>query len=285
MDGAKQHSRLRKDLAEPINRYFHDPVAGWIVNVLKDTRVMPDQVTYTSILIGLASAYFFGIGTAASMMPAGILLEVVLILDCVDGQLARAKGCSSDWGRILDGIAGYISYLAVLFGIMIGLKSQYGALSAIGVTVILKAISYDYCKLGITTMLEKGYDGNQKEIFDTCQKIGNNPSTVLKIYFFYLRVQEFIFRGRWRSVAWFEEKIAAGAHEYELTPEQRGRFGEISQKLMVVWRWNGSDFPLFLLAASAVLGFLEPCLIPLPWFLALQYLMTMVYHLLLHKGL
>jgi phosphatidylglycerophosphate synthase len=195
-----------EDLVEPVNRYINNTIAAAIVKFLKRTPITPNQVTYASIFIGLISAYRFSLGTGFSMAQGGLLLEGVLILDCVDGQLARAKGCSSDWGRLLDGIAGYIIHLAVLLGFMVGLKDHYVALSVIGAVTILKAISYDYCKLSMNTLIQKGYDGSQKEIYDTYQKIRGNSSFTLKLYFYYLQVQQTLFGGRWFTLDHFGEK-------------------------------------------------------------------------------
>ena len=77
-----------KEIIEPVNRYFHNPIAASIVQALKDTWVTPNQVTYVSVFVGLVSAYTFSLGTLQAFFFAGILLEVVLILDCVDGQMA-----------------------------------------------------------------------------------------------------------------------------------------------------------------------------------------------------
>ncbi len=183
------------ELIEPVNRYYHNSIAAQIVNVLKNTWVTPDQVTYTSIFIGLISAYVFSLGTPGSFLLAGITLELVLILDCVDGQLARVKKCASDWGRLLDGIAGYIIYLAVLGGIMIGLGKDYIVLVIFGSITILRGIAYDYCKLTFITLIQKGYDGSDKEILDTYLKISKKTSILLKIYFYYLQFLRFIFIG------------------------------------------------------------------------------------------
>ena len=167
MSVSSDHGQSVNEIIEPVNHYFHNPIAASIVKILKHTWVTPDQITYLSIFIGLVSAYFFSSGTMQSFFLAGVLLEMVMILDCVDGQLARAKKCVSDWGRLLDGIAGYIIYLAILVGIMIGLGKYYGTLVVIGILTILRAISYDYCKLTMISMIQKGYDGNQKEISNT----------------------------------------------------------------------------------------------------------------------
>jgi phosphatidylglycerophosphate synthase len=278
MNKPENQPHVVEDLVEPVNRYINNTIAAAIVKFLKRTPITPNQVTYASIFIGLISAYRFSLGTGLSMVQGGLLLEGVLILDCVDGQLARAKGCSSDWGRLLDGIAGYIIYLAVLLGIMVGLKNHYVALSVIGAVTILKAISYDYCKLSMNTLIQKGYDGSQKEIYDTYQKIRENSSFTLKLYFYYLQVQQTLFGGRWFTLDRFGEKTAKTPVKYVLNREQREQYRNNARTLMAVWSWNGSDFPIFLLAGSAILGILEPCLVPLAFILTGQYIFTMLYH-------
>ena len=209
------------EIIEPVNRYLHNPIAATIVQVLKNTWVTPNQVTYVSICVGLVSAYIFSIGTVQTFFFAGILLEVVLILDCVDGQLARAKECSSDLGRLLDGIAGYIIYLAVLTGVVIGFNQDYTTLAVFGLVTIFRGISYDYCKLTMITMIQNGYDGSIKEILDTHSKISQNNSTIWKVYFYYLQLQSFVFGGRFIRFDKFLDYGKENSKNYLLSPIER----------------------------------------------------------------
>ena len=266
------------EIIEPVNRYFHNPIAANVVKILKNTWVTPDQITYTSIFIGLASAYIFSSGTIQSFFLAGILLEVVMILDCVDGQLAREKKCASYWGRLLDGIAGYIIYLAVLIGIMIGLGKYYVTLVVIGTLTIMRAISYDYCKLTMTTMIQKGYDGNQKEISDTYLKVFKTGSIILKAYFYYLQFQRYIFCGQFVSLDQFDKNNSFNYQNNILIPDQRKDYRKKNGLLMIVWSWSGVDLPIFLLVMVSVFGGLEFFLKPIAYFLVLQFVLTMVYH-------
>ena len=267
------------ELIEPVNRYFHNSIAAQIVNIFKNTWVTPDQVTYTSIFIGLISAYIFSLGTPWSFFLAGIILESVLILDCIDGQLARVKKCASDWGRLLDGIAGYIIYLAVLGGIMVGLgKDYYMALILFGVITILRGIAYDYCKLTFITLIQRGYDGSDKEILDTYLKILEKKSILLTIYFYYLQVQCFIFNGHFNSLDSFSAINSKTDNDIILSFKQREEFRKEVSSLMVTWSWNGVDLPIFLLVLVSVLGILENSLFPLTIFLAFQFIFTMVFH-------
>ena len=267
------------ELIEPVNRYFHNSIAAQIVNILKNTWVTPDQVTYISIFIGLISAYIFSLGTPWSFFLAGILLELVLILDCVDGQLARVKKCASDWGRLLDGIAGYIIYLAVLGGIMIGLDKYYIALILFGVVTILRGIAYDYCKLTFITIIQKGYDGSDKEILDTYLKISKKNSILLKLYFYYLQVQRFIFNGYFNSLDSFSTIVNDGLDNgLILSFEKRKEYREKVSSLMVTWSWNGVDSAMFLLVLISVFGVIEDYLLPLAIFIASQFIFTMIFH-------
>jgi len=267
-----------EEIIEPINRYLHNPLAASIVQVLKDTRVTPNQVTYFSIFVGLVSAYIFSIGTLKAFFFAGILLEIVLILDCVDGQLARAKECSSDLGRLLDGIAGYVIYLSVLTGIMIGIDKEHISLVFFGLITIMRGIAYDYCKLSIITTIQKGYDGSVKEILDVCLKISKNNSTLFKIYYYYLQLQRLIFCGYFTSLKKFMESEKENYNDRLLSSTERKKFQKKIRPLMIVWSWNGVDLPLFILVLMSLFGVIESYLFPLVCFLALQFIFIMIYH-------
>ena len=266
------------EIIEPVNRYLHNPIAATIVQVIKNTWVTPNQVTYISIFVGLVSAYIFSIGTVQAFFFAGILLEVVLILDCVDGQLARAKECSSDWGRLLDGIAGYIIYLAVLTGVVVGFNQEYVTLAVFGLVTIFRGIAYDYCKLTMITMIEKGYDGSIKEISDTHSKISRNNSTLWKVYFYYLQLQRFIFCGRFIRLDKFSDYGKENSKDYLLSSTERKDYQKKIGPLMIAWSWNGVDLPLFFLVLMSLFGVMESCLFPLVCFLALQFVFIMIYH-------
>mgnify|MGYP000008722337 FL=1 len=265
-----------EDLVEPVNRYIQDPIAKQIVHLLKNTWITPNQVTYFSVLLGFASGYAFSFASPASLILGGFLLEATLVLDCVDGQLARAKGTASEWGRLIDGIAGYFAYLAVIWGLIIGFP-QYGqVLKIITGLIILKAISYDYCKQSLSTLILKGYDGMEREIQDTCQKLRIQKSWVLVLYFYYLQAQQLFFRGKWNFLR--QIKTRDRDIQSDLTFEQRKACYEKIKTLLVFWRWNGLDLPLFLLALFAILGILSASLVPLVFVMTVQFFLTLVAH-------
>ena len=265
-----------EDMVEPVNRYIQDPIAKQIVRFLKNTPITPNQVTYFSVLVGFASGYTFSFASPESLILGGILLEATLVLDCVDGQLARAKCMASEWGRLIDGIAGYIAYLAVIWGLIKGFPEYGQVLKIITGLIILKAISYDYCKQSLSTLILKGYDGMEREIQDTCQKLRTQKSWVLVLYFYYLQAQQLFFRGKWNFLR--QIKTRGRDIQSDLTFEQRKACYEKIKTLLVFWRWNGLDLPLFLLALFAILGILSTSLIPLVFVMTVQFFLTLVVH-------
>jgi phosphatidylglycerophosphate synthase len=264
------------DLVEPVNRYIQNPIAKQIVRILKNTPVTPNQVTYFSVLVGFASGYAFSFATPIALVLGGILLEVTLVLDCVDGQLARAKGLASEWGRLIDGIAGYFAYLAVVYGLIKGFPEHEQVLKIIAGLIIFRAISYDYCKQSLATLILKGYDGMEREIQDTCKKLGSQKSPVLVIYFYYLQAQQLFFRGKWSFLR--EMNTSSPDMLSELTYDQRHACYKKIKTLLVFWRWNGLDLPLFMLVMFAILGILPISFIPFMYVMAAQVLLTLLAH-------
>lgn len=261
-------------LVEPVNKYVQDPLAKLIVGVLKNTWITPNQVTYFSVIVGFASGYAFSFASTTSLILGGFLLEATLVLDCVDGQLARVKGMASEWGRLIDGIAGYFAYLAVVWGLIAGFPEHTLTLQVIAGLIIIRAISYDYCKQSLGTLILHGYDGMDREIQSTCQKLRARKSSVLVLYFYYLQVQQLYFRGRWS----FLSQVKGRKTLQSLTLEQRQACAEKIKTLLTLWRWNGLDLPLFLLALFAVLDFIPASLLPFAGVMFVQYVFTLLAH-------
>ena len=80
----------------------------------------PNQVTTLSFLIGLYSAYLFSRGEFLPILFGAVLLQVSIIVDCVDGELARYTRKFSKLGAWLDAVTDrvkeYLVYLGLAYG-------------------------------------------------------------------------------------------------------------------------------------------------------------------------
>jgi len=82
-------------------------------------NISANQATYISIIIGLGSCIFLALGSYVLKL-AGVLLAVLyLLLDCVDGNIARYRKLSSPFGKFIDASASYIisSFLFMSIGL------------------------------------------------------------------------------------------------------------------------------------------------------------------------
>jgi phosphatidylglycerophosphate synthase len=86
----------------------------------------PNQVTIASFAIGLYAAFLFSQGDTWSLIIGAILLQVSIIVDCVDGELARYTRKFSELGAWLDAITDRVKEYAVFLGLAYGAFVQNG---------------------------------------------------------------------------------------------------------------------------------------------------------------
>ncbi|HET8615708.1 MAG TPA: DUF5941 domain-containing protein [Actinomycetales bacterium] len=99
--------RLRlRSAARPVDGFFSvfvvRKVSRAITWRLLPTGVAPNTVTVVSLLVGLLTALLCGIGGWPLLVVAAVLLQVSLVLDCVDGEIARYTRRFSPLGAWLD---------------------------------------------------------------------------------------------------------------------------------------------------------------------------------------
>lgn len=93
---------LVKDTDGFMARHVERPISLAISRLLASTAVTPNQMTLTSVAVGLAGAPFFLSGLAPWQTAGALLLLAHSILDGCDGELARLKFQASRLGGILD---------------------------------------------------------------------------------------------------------------------------------------------------------------------------------------
>jgi phosphatidylserine synthase len=80
----------------------------------------PNQVTIASFAIGLYAAFLFAQGDTWSLIGGAILLQVSIIVDCVDGEIARYTRKFSELGAWLDAITDRVKEYALFLGLAYG---------------------------------------------------------------------------------------------------------------------------------------------------------------------
>ena len=99
-------------------------IAKLAANVLARTPITPNGVTAVSIPIGFGAACLLAQGGLHAHWGAGLFM-VVVWLDHVDGELARATGTSSQFGHYFDHVAALLNYVMMFVGAGIGIETDW----------------------------------------------------------------------------------------------------------------------------------------------------------------
>ena len=114
-------------LDELPDRWFGRPVAGVLVRLLLPSPVTPDQLTVTNAALGVAAAVALAVRADAVFV---VCMLAMIVVDCADGQLARARGTSGLRGRIIDGAGDYVSGVSLHVGLGLALLDEHGFVAA-----------------------------------------------------------------------------------------------------------------------------------------------------------
>jgi phosphatidylglycerophosphate synthase len=132
-----------------IDCLFNRSVGRPLSKLLVRTSISPNQVSLVSILIGIAAAWFFARG---DFLTGALIFQLCAIIDCVDGDLARALFKQSRLGKWLDLGGDQVVHFSVFAAIGIGVARTdpsvpalaLGASAALGVllsfAVIVRAL-------------------------------------------------------------------------------------------------------------------------------------------------
>lgn len=107
---------------------FAGRIATWLVEPARRMELSPNQITVASLFVTLFAASLIAFGRDGAWVVAAILIQVGFVLDCLDGQLARATGKASDFGRYLDSMTDLIKVFVLISAMSLSLLRQgFGA--------------------------------------------------------------------------------------------------------------------------------------------------------------
>ena len=254
---------------EPIDVWVHRPLAYVLSKALYPTPISPNLVTFVSILFGLAAGVLLVVQLPGHMALAGLCIFLSAILDCADGMLARMRGTSSAFGRMLDGVADLVVAGACVGGATFSLWVKYSHTPWLGLVVVVLAIAtivtgsfhtamYDHYKNVYLRFTSPSYkEGEDYEDALERKRINGRQGNWLArsawpVYLFYLKSQiDYLYRfdphttARLSALPAYDDKLAAIYEKH-------------AAGAMRVWRnWFGFGSLVFGMALFSVLDLLE----------------------------
>ncbi|WP_461010218.1 CDP-alcohol phosphatidyltransferase family protein [Streptomyces capparidis] len=97
-------------------RIYMREISLRITRHLVHARVSPNQLTHLMVLTGVAAGACLLVPGLAGAVLGAVLIQVYLLLDCVDGEVARWRRQTSVTGVYLDRIGHYLAEAALLTG-------------------------------------------------------------------------------------------------------------------------------------------------------------------------
>ncbi|MEV4804820.1 CDP-alcohol phosphatidyltransferase family protein [Nonomuraea sp. NPDC049421] len=89
----------------------------YVTWAMTKTPVTPNQLTWVMTVAGVAAGFVLALPGLWAAVLAALLIQVYLLLDCSDGELARWRGTTSPAGVYLDRVGAYFAEAAVLAGL------------------------------------------------------------------------------------------------------------------------------------------------------------------------
>ncbi len=101
----------------PVARYLNRPLSVRISRYLVQRDVTPNQISLFSFLCSLLAAGLFALGGYFALLLGGVLAQFASIIDGCDGEVARLKFQSSDFGGWFDAVLDRYADAFLLFGL------------------------------------------------------------------------------------------------------------------------------------------------------------------------
>ncbi len=101
----------------PVARYLNRPISVRISRYLVQRDVTPNQISLFSFLCSLVAAGLFALGGYFALFLGGVLAQFASIIDGCDGEVARLKYQSSDFGGWFDAVLDRYADAFLLFGL------------------------------------------------------------------------------------------------------------------------------------------------------------------------
>ena len=131
-----------KRSSDPLwSRFILRPISfptGWFFYKI---GMKANSISLLSILLAITSSLIMVFGSSDGIVLASFLMVLVALSDCIDGNVARARGETGPGGEWMDALSGYTVYalLPLTLGIHMYLHSPYAALP--GLWIIVGAVT------------------------------------------------------------------------------------------------------------------------------------------------
>jgi len=136
-----------------VSRYLNRPFSRPMARALRNTPATPNAVTIFTLALSAVTA---ALVAAGANIIGGILIQVVSVVDGVDGELARLKNMSSRFGAVLDAVTDRYADALMLGGMTIYAArfEDWPRPEVVGVLAVAAALIVSYSRARIEASMQ-----------------------------------------------------------------------------------------------------------------------------------
>jgi len=108
----------------PVSRWLNRPVSIRLSKILVNFNITPNQISFFSFMLSMIAAGLFTLGNYGYLVLGGFIAQFASIVDGSDGEVARLKYLSSDYGGWFDAVLDRYADAFLLFGLTWYVYSQ-----------------------------------------------------------------------------------------------------------------------------------------------------------------
>ena len=109
----RQQQKFDQDRHELVGFYIVRPLSFYPTAVMMNLGLSANQTTWISVLVLLVGCALLALGNYISVIAGAVLLNIWLVLDSVDGNIARYEKTSSRYGEFIDALGAYLAHLSL----------------------------------------------------------------------------------------------------------------------------------------------------------------------------
>jgi len=136
-----------------VSRYLNRPFSRPMARALRNTPATPNAVTIFTLLLSAVTA---ALVAAGANIIGGVLIQVVSVVDGVDGELARLKNMSSRFGAVLDAVTDRYADALMLGGMTVYAArfEDWPRAEGVGVLAVAAALIVSYSRARIEASMQ-----------------------------------------------------------------------------------------------------------------------------------
>jgi phosphatidylglycerophosphate synthase len=232
------------EIEELTDVYFFRPLGWFVARAARGTGITPGALTIIGMLVGVAGGallYNQRLGLAAFA-----ILILHSIIDSADGQLARMTSRVTDLGRVLDGLSGYATHVAIFLAIGFGLvhrgapRSTFLWMLLAGIATAVHAGMYDYHRNAYAAVVTDGRVPTHR--------VPTVPAAIKPLVWLYFTIQRRLIVSHVRVESFLGDPVR---------DEERARYRDCFYLLVRGWNFLGDNTRFFAIGVLALVQRLD----------------------------